>query len=212
MVPIENATGTFSVPTISYYHSFNFLGRSANFAALLPYGVGNFQGDVLSEKREAYRSGLLDAGFRFALNLRGGPTMSIPQFTKWKQKVLLGASLKVIAPTGQYDPEKLLNWGANRWGFKPEFGYSQRFGNLILDGYAGVWLFATNPKFFSMPVPQPQSLSPIASFEGHLSYNVKPSLWVALDGNFWSGGTARLGGVPIPLLGRPAPASEPPLP
>jgi hypothetical protein len=45
---------------------------------------------------------------------------------KWHQKMLLGTSLKVTAPTGQYDPTKLINWGANRWGFKPEFGYSQR--------------------------------------------------------------------------------------
>ena len=30
--------------------------------------------------------------------------MPAQKFIKWKQKVLLGASLKVIAPTGQYDP------------------------------------------------------------------------------------------------------------
>jgi len=31
-------------------------------------------------------------------------------------KTLIGVSLKVVAPTGQYDPAKLVNWGANRWG------------------------------------------------------------------------------------------------
>jgi hypothetical protein len=46
------------------------------------------------------------------------------------QKVLLGAGLKEIAPTGQYDPTKLINWDTNRWSFKPEFGYSQRLGQL----------------------------------------------------------------------------------
>ena len=46
-VPITNATGTFSIPIFSVYHSFGFFGRSANFTASLPYGVGTFQGELL---------------------------------------------------------------------------------------------------------------------------------------------------------------------
>src|SRR5271156_6800651 len=45
-VPITNATGTYYVPIITYYHSISFFGRSANLTASLPYGVGNFQGSV----------------------------------------------------------------------------------------------------------------------------------------------------------------------
>jgi hypothetical protein len=30
-IPITGATGTYYVPTFSYYHSFSFFGRSANF-------------------------------------------------------------------------------------------------------------------------------------------------------------------------------------
>ena len=61
--------------------------------------------------------------------------------------MVLGASLKVISPTGQYDPTKLINWGINRWAFKPEFGYSQRFGKKwILDGYAGAVLLHHEPE------------------------------------------------------------------
>jgi hypothetical protein len=198
VIPVENATGTFGVGTVSYYRSFDLFGRSANVAALLPYGLGKFKGDVSGQAQETYRSGLLDAGFRLSVNLKGGPAMSVRQFATWKQGVLLGASLKVITPTGQYDPNRLINWGANRWAFKPEFGYSQRFGNWILDGYAGVWLFTTNDEFFSSPAPKPQKQSPIGALEGHLSYNVRPFLWVSLDGNFWYGGATSTGGVSNP--------------
>ena len=34
------------------------------------------------------------------------------EFAHWKQKTLLGVSLKVIAPTGQYYGTKLINWSA----------------------------------------------------------------------------------------------------
>jgi len=53
---------------------------------------------------------------------------------------------KVVAPTGQYDPTKLINWGINRWAFKPELGYSQRWGKWVLDAYGGVWFYTENPE------------------------------------------------------------------
>ena len=196
-VPITGATGTYSVPVVSYYHSFGFFGHSANINASLPYAVGNFSGSVLGNQRSIYRSGLLDLSARLSVNLKGGPAMPAQQFVKWKQKVLLGASLKIIAPTGQYDPTKLINWSINRWAFKPEFGYSQRWGEWVLDGYAGVWFYTTNNASFGIPAPKPQTETPVGSFEGHLSYDFKKAkrLWVSLDGNFWFGGITSLNGI-----------------
>src|SRR5271163_2973705 len=72
-VPISNARGTYYVPILSYYHSLNFFGRSANLTASLPYASGNFNGEVVGQPRSIYRSGLLDTSFRFAVNLMGGP-------------------------------------------------------------------------------------------------------------------------------------------
>ena len=200
-VPITGASGQHSVPSVAYYHSFSFFGRSANVLAALPYGVGNYQGITLGPVHSAYRSGLLDSVYRVSVNLKGGPAMELPQFMKWKQKTLLGVSLKVIAPTGQYNPDLLVNWSTNRWCFKPEFGYSQRFRDKwVLDAYAGAWFFTTNPQFFNIPPPPvPQSLTPIGSFEGHISRNfLNPFLWVSLDGNFWFGGTATNGSITVP--------------
>jgi len=202
IVPITGATATVSAPVISYYHSLNFFGRSANFLAALPYGVGNFQGTAFGAEQHAYRSGLLDSTYRFSVNLLGGPAMPFSEFVKWRQKTLLGVSLKVVAPTGQYDPTKLINWGANRWAFKTELGYSRRRGHWVLDAYGGVWFYTTNPEFFSnnqyVHYTQSQSQKPIGSIEGHLSYDVKQRLWFSLDGNFWYGGRTSLNGVENP--------------
>jgi len=196
-VPVTGATGTYQIPSLSYYHSFGLFGRSANLTGFLPYGVGTFQGSVLGTQRQIYRSGLFDLGVRFSVNLKGGPAMAAPEFAKWKQKSLLGASLIVVAPTGQYDPTHLVNWGIHRWAFKPELGYSRRWGNWLLDGYGGAWFYTINNAFYSVPKPEPQTESPIGSFEGHLSYDFnKPRCWVSLDGNFWFGGTTSLNSIP----------------
>jgi hypothetical protein len=202
-LPVSGATGKYSVPIFSYYHAFSFFGRSANIVGSLPYAFGNFQGTTLGAERHLYRSGLLDSNFRLSVNLKGGPAMPPQKFAKWKQKVLLGASLKVIPPTGQYDGTKLINWGTNRWSVKPEFGYSQRRGKWIVDGYFGVWFFSTNQDFWSRNTyyagTRSQSQNPIGALEGHLSYDFKPRLWASLDGNFWFGGSTSVNGVPSPL-------------
>jgi hypothetical protein len=196
-IPITGATGTYSVPVFSYYHSFSFFGRSANISASLPYAVGTFSGNVLGTNKSVYRSGLLDFSVRFSVNLLGGPAMEPQQFMKWKQKRILGASLKVVAPTGQYSPTKLVNWGINRWALKPELGYSQRWGHWLLDAYGGVWFYTTNSAYYAVPVPAPQTEEPVGSFEGHLSYDIGKikRAWASLDGNFWWGGITALSGI-----------------
>ena len=198
-IPITGATGTYSVPIATYYHAFSLFRRSANVTASLPYAVGTFSGKALGAERSIYRSGLLDFSARISVNLIGGRALQAKEFAKWKQKRLLGASLKIIAPTGQYDPRALINWGINRWAFKPELGYSGRKGRWIVDGYAGVWFYTTNSAFFNKPLPTPQTEEPIGSFEGHLSYDFpKGRMWASLDGNFWFGGVTSLNGIRNP--------------
>lgn len=202
-VPVTGAMGAYQVPVFSYYHSFGILGHSANIIAALPYGVGTFSGNLSGVGKSIYRSGLLDFSTRISVNLKGGPAMPVKEFGKWKQKMILGASLKIVAPTGQYDPTKLVNWSIHRWAFKPELGYSQRWGNWLVDAYGGVWFYTINPDSYSIPVPKPQSEEPIGSFESHLSYDfsgVKVAkrrlrAWASLDGNFWWGGVTALNGI-----------------
>ena len=198
-VPITQAKAQAHVSVFNVYHSFNFFGRTASILVSLPYEIGDFRGEVVGAEAHAYRSGLLPTIVRFSVNLIGGPSMNIEQFSSWRQKTILGASIKVVPATGQYDPTKLVNLGANRWAFKPELGYSQRWGHWILDGYGGAWFYTTNHEYFShnefFPGINTQSEQPIGAFEGHLSYDFKPRLWVSLDGNFWFGGKTTLNGI-----------------
>jgi hypothetical protein len=199
VLPITNASGRYSVPNISYYHSLSFFKRSANFTAALPYVVGNFKGEVSGNEKSIYRSGLADSVFRFSVNLIGGPAIVPKDFAKWKQKTILGASIQVVAPTGQYYSSHLINPGNNRWAFKPEIGCSRRWGNWIFDAYGGVWLFTANndfltgSKFSNRHITQTQD--PVGAIEMHLSYDVKPRLWASVDGNYWYGGETTVDGV-----------------
>ena len=204
-LPIENADGRINISTLSLYHTLNCFGRSANVTVSLPFAIGNFQATVVGTPTQAYRSGLLPGALRFSVNLKGGPAMSVKEFLSWKQTTIIGASLKVLPPTGQYDPTRLINPGTNRWAFKPELGLSRRWGQWVVDTYGAVWFFSTNSDFFSRnqysPGTNTQSQSPITAFEGHLSYDFKKGglrSWISLDGNFWYGGRTSVNGVENP--------------
>lgn len=192
-VPITGSSAKVHASSFTYSHSLKLFGRTANLMASVPYAVGNLQGTAAGTVAHAYRSGLLDADFRLSVNIKDGPAMNSTAFAKWRQKTILGVSLKAVSPTGQYSPANLVNYGANRWGFKPELGLSQRWSKWIFDAYAGMWFFTKNHEFF--PGENTQSESSTGAFEGHLSYDFKPRLWFSLDGNFWFGGSTSVNGV-----------------
>ena len=200
--PVTGANIGLTLPSLGLYRSFDLFGRSANLTLGVPYGTGEAMGTVAGVPRKASLNGFLDSSLRLSVNLLGGDAMKAREFARWRQDVLLGVSVKLIAPTGEYDPTRLINLGSNRWAFKVELGYSQRFGHWIIDAYGGGWFYTTNPEFFSRNVFYPGTRSreqaPVGSFEGHLSYDVRPRLWVSLDANYWWGGRASINGIEDP--------------
>jgi hypothetical protein len=201
-VPITGATADINLVALSYYHSLGLLGRSANLTFALPYASGDFKGTLVDVPKSFQRSGSLDSVARFSVNLLGGPEMSQAEFAKWHQDVLLGMSLTIVAPTGQYDDTRLINWGSNRWAFKPEIGYSQRWRNWVLDAYGGAWFYTKDDEFFShnmyFPGVHYQTEDTVEEAEAHLSYDVRPRLWISFDANYWRGGATSLNGVENP--------------
>lgn len=190
--PIDEATGDIKVSTFTYARTLNLFKRSATATVILPYVVGDLEGLFLGEPAEANRSGAGDLVMRLGVNLLGGRAMKPSEFAKYRPKTLLGASLIVRAPTGQYDPTRLINIGTNRWAFKPEIGVVQVMGRWALDAYVGVWFFTENSDFFGGAT---REQDPISSGQVHVRYLFKRGLWAALDANYWYGGKATNDGV-----------------
>ena len=190
-LPITDASAKINGAFTGYFRSVNFFGRSANVSVALPYVWGNLQGNVAGQFQQVRRSGLGDPSVRFAVNLYGAPAMDLKKFSTYRQKTVIGASVVIVAPLGQYDPAKAINLSGNRWAFKPEIGISRTVRRLNLDFYLGAWLFTANNNFQGRTRTQ----SPIASSQFHLSYNVKPKLWVAFDATFYGGGRTTVNGV-----------------
>ena len=94
------------------------------------------------------------------------------QFASYRQDVIIGVSLQVTAPSGQYDAAKLINLGTNRWSFLPQAGMSKAIGNWTLELATGVQFFTANDEFFGDNV---RRQDPLFSTQGHAIYNFNPA-------------------------------------
>jgi hypothetical protein len=198
-IPVTDAHARVQTPLLSYYYSFGLLGRFANATVSQPWSSGDFSATVVGTDREAHRQGFGDTIFRFAVNFVGGPAQPLREFVKMPPpKTVIGASFRVVAPTGRYVPTQAINTGNNRWAFRPEIGYSRRVKRLLIDGYGGVWFYTSNDDYLAPAPGVPGSVrqqDPIASFEGHVSYDVRPRFWLSADINYWYGGRTTVNGV-----------------
>ncbi len=133
-LPVTDLQAKINTYSIGYSHSFGILDRIASVAVLLPYADANLTGNVEGVPGQAYRSGMGDVRFRFAMNILGGPALTPEAFAQRGPTTIVAASLSVIAPTGQYVPSRVINVGSNRWAFKPEIGLSQPIGDWFRGG------------------------------------------------------------------------------
>jgi hypothetical protein len=190
--PIEEGSGRIGMSSAGYARTFSLAGRSAAVAVIVPYVLGNLEGLYLGESASAKRSGLGDIGIRGAVNLYGGPAMSPKEFSTYRPRTLIGTTVTVLAPSGQYDPSKLINIGTNRWAVKAELGFVRVIGRWAVDAYVGAGLFTDNTEFLG---DNTLARDPIYSTQGHLRYRFNPKLWGAFDVNYWRGGQTTINGV-----------------
>jgi outer membrane putative beta-barrel porin/alpha-amylase len=194
-LPLSDVSAYVNGVVLGWGRTFGLVGRQALVTATLPYAFGDVSGAVFEQRKSITRSGLADFKARLAVNLYGNPAQKPQEFARRQRPpFLVGTSLTVTAPSGQYYGDKLINLGTNRWAFKPEIGVSVPWRKLDMEAYAGAWFFTDNPDFY--PGGQSRQQDPLSALQGHMSYTFRPSLWIAADGTWYGGGAASVSGGP----------------
>ncbi len=191
-VPITDANLNTSNAVLAYATVLDLWGKSGKFDAIVPYtwlsGTAKHQGEPV----ERTVDGFARPAFRLSYNLYGAPALTLKEFAGWEQDLIIGASLQVSPPLGQYDSSKLVNIGTNRWSFKPEIGISQAVGPWTLECQAAVTFFTDNDDFFN---GKTRSQDPLYSLQGHVIYGFRSGIWVSVDGTYFAGGRTTVDGV-----------------
>jgi len=191
-LPLRDVNVSLNLVTAGYGRTFDLAGRQANVAVLVPYIWGTASGTVFEENVNVRRSGGGDLRVRFSTLLVGGDAMKPKEFATRKPGLIVGTSISIIAPTGQYDPARLVNPGSNRWAFKPEVGVSKPRGRWTMELMGGTWLFTPNRDFFG---GARREQKPLLSLQAHLIYTLRQRMWVSVNGTYFAGGQTEINGV-----------------
>ena len=191
-LPLKDVDAKINGVPVAVGYTFGLFGKLALVTVAVPYAWGDVSGLVFEEARSITRSGLTDARAKLSVNLVGNPAMGLREYVKAPRKTIVGTSLTVTPPTGQYDGAKLINLGTNRWAFKPEVGIAVPKGPWDFDAYLGVWFFTDNDEFY--PGARRRSQDRVVALQGHASYTFKPRLWAAIDATWYEGGGASMDG------------------
>ena len=190
-VPIEDAEVELNSAVLAYVRTLDLWGRSGKIDLIVPYTWADGTAKLFGEGRRRKVSGFNDPRLRFSILLYGAPALSFEQFRDYEPDIIIGTSLEVTPPLGQYDSDKLLNIGTNRWSFKPELGISKTLGPLILELATGVRFYTDNDDFLNGRTLQ---VSPVYSVQGHLIYSITPGIWLGLDGLYYTGARGTIDG------------------
>ncbi len=178
---------------IDYTHYFGLLHRMAWVQPSLP--IAGLSGSIDGTNIEGSVTGTGDLSCQIGVLLKGGPALSVSAFENFKPVRAIGGSLTFTAPTGRYDPNKLLNLGSDRWSFKPEFGFSQPFGReqkWEMDAYVNSYFFTDNTRYRGTEV---LTQRPLPGAEVHLSYSFNDAVWGSLDTRYSLRGNTLINGV-----------------
>jgi hypothetical protein len=191
-LPVDDARAKIDTVAVAFTRTLAIAGRSANVGFQLPVIAGHLEGLYLGAPTVVDRFGIGDPRVSVAINLYGAPAMAPREFGSYRMHTLVGASVTVAPPLGQYDNTKIINLGTNRWSVKSELGLAHGAGHWVVELMAGVWLFTDNTDF---NVGHTRAQAPIGSAQAHLTYRFSNRMWLAGDANFYSGGRTSVDGV-----------------
>jgi hypothetical protein len=190
---VAGATFNLNQGILDYTHYFGFIHRLAWVEATLP--LAGLSGSISGTNISGSITGTGDSSYLVAALLKGGPALSVAQFQNYKPITTVGVSLTITAPTGQYNSNKVLNLGSNRWSFKPEFAVSHPFGpeqKWEFDAYANAYFHTDNTSYQGAKILRQQ---PLPGIEGHITYSFTDRLWASLDTRYSFGGNTFVNGV-----------------
>jgi hypothetical protein len=145
-------------------------------------------------------SGFADPSVQLDVNLFGTSQLkSTVDLVNYEPKWTLDAAVLLAFPIGEYDDDKLVNMGLNRWYGRVAFPFKYHF-RVFSPGYMtsleitpSVWLFAENDDF----VGQKLENDPMWQLEAHLTHDFTRSFFGSLDLLYRGGFQSEINGVEV---------------
>ena len=175
---------------LTFAHHFTLFNRTAVVGGSLlggnidvesvinPFGVGP------SVRLKEAAHGFGDPVAQLTVNLAGAPAIrSLYDVSKYEPKAVLDLSVIGNLPIGEYDSEKVLNLGLNRWWTRIGLPFTYHIGPYV-PGYRtsievtpSVFVFASNDDFLGRTL----DTDPLFQIEGHVTRDFAAHLFGSFD-------------------------------
>ncbi|MNQ40558.1 hypothetical protein D3C85_542160 [compost metagenome] len=191
-LPIDGLSVNADLYIARFARSFSVDGRNSAIQILQPYADISASFDNAEFfKGTKHNGGMADTQFVLVHNLFGGPALTQEEFANWTPETFVTGALWVTAPTGDYDKNRVINIGSNRWAFKPEIAFGTPLGPTWLEINGYVSMFTDNDDYQGDGTLEQKALYAV---EGHYSYTFNRALWASLDATYSRGGETRING------------------
>ncbi len=175
-----------------YVRTFSMFGKLARVQFMLPFTFLTGTAKLAGRDTSGSRTGFSDMRFRFGLNIIGSPALGLKDYVKYRDGTVLGMSIVVSVPVGLYYPERVINLGTNRWGFKPEIGLSHRVGNFYGEVYTGIWFFTANTEYLKTKTLK---TDPLLNVQAQINYVFNNKMWLGMNAAYSTGGDTKVNNV-----------------
>jgi len=145
-------------------------------------------------------SGFADPTAQLVVNLFGTPPLKANfDLIDYEPTWTLDTAVMLGVPIGEYDDDKLVNMGLNRWFGRIAFPFKYHFGAFTpgyrssLEVTPSVWLFAENDDFMGQKLEN----DPMWQLEAHLTHDFTPSFFGSLDLLYRGGFQSEVNGVEV---------------
>jgi len=208
-----SASSTFdaTLEIAAYAQTFALFDRAAVATVLLPMGrlastvtVPLPSGGVSSVREST--SGFSDPTLELNVNLIGPPAQkNIPDMLRYEPGFSVDVVCDLAVPLGEYDSNKTLNIGQNRWYGRVGFPVVWQLGPWIpgkrttLEFVPAVWMFGANDNFNNGATSgNTLRTEPMYQLDSHLTRDLYERAWVSLDASAATGGVSSINGVDMP--------------
>ncbi len=182
VLDVENASVDVNNIVIEYIRPFRIGKKQGRMDVRVPYSIARWEGDLSGNPTSVKRNGFSDPRIRLSVNLLGPSAMEPKEMRDYLMThpvyTIVGVSLSVTMPFGQYYNDKLLNLGQNRFVFRPQAGFVHSWRNWSYELTASLYLFTDNNDFFNGGT---REQNPVFAMQTHLIRRFDHGLWASLS-------------------------------
>jgi outer membrane putative beta-barrel porin/alpha-amylase len=195
-IVLDNAELEVDGPLVGYARGIPLGGLSGKIDAAMGHVCMDGSADFEGERVSRTKCGVTDAKVRLSVNFFGAPALPLREFAGYKQNFIVGASLQLGVPVGDYQAPDLINIGANRWSAKTEIGFSKVLPrNWILEVSVAGTFFETNDEFRGSHEREQDAMY---ALQLHVVRNLRSGIWISVDSTHYRGGQTTTDGVENP--------------